>query len=404
MNIFTSENRIINALRGPLCFMSFYLIIVGALSFLPVFDGMNTDNVTPFIWCALASGFVASFVSRDSRVTAVVLSAVLCADLLFYALCGEKFGFGFSVLLSFLFSKYLGEFNMNKLLPLSVVCGVLSGAVLGLAFPLWEKGIRTLASAVSGNAFAFGALGDAYNFMFGELFSDLFYFKDYGGAAVINNSLAVGAVNIFKTDTAEPQSVVSTYLTARYFANIFLPVGIYLSLFKKIKSRFSTPLFLSLVLSVFFGNNILFLLFIFFYNPFLFIAFAVTEALASLGASLVDIRLGFVDNASVIEMIKYMKSGGYFFAVGFVCAALAYFISKYAVEKYDFDTYKFMPPSVKKLFDALGGAENIEKAESDCIIVYNPNLVNILKVDCEVCENRITLNDDDLNMIKEYLN
>lgn len=388
----------------PLCFMSFYLIIVGALSFVPVFDGMNADNVASFLWCALASGFVASFVSRDSKVTAVILSAVLCSDLLFYSLCGESFGFGFSVLLSFLFSKYLGELNMNKLLPLSVLCGVLSGVVLGLAFPMWEKGIRVLAFAVSGNAFAFGALSDAYNFMFGNLFSDLFYFKDYGGATVINNSLAVGAVNIFKTDTTEPQSAVSTYLTARYFANIFLPVGIYLSLFKKIKSRFSTPLFLSLVVSVFFGNNILFLLFIFFYNPFLFIAFAVTEALASLGASLVDIRLGFVDNASVIEMIKYMKSGGYFLAVGFVCAALAYFISKYAVEKYDFDTYKFMPPYVKKLFDSLGGAENIEKAESDCLVVYNPNLVNILKVDCEINENKITLDDDDLKTVKEYLN
>ena len=117
-----------------------------------------------------------------------------------------------------------------------------------------------------------------------------------------------------------------------------------------------------------------------------------------------DIRVGFIDNASVIEMIKYMSDTGYFLAVGLVCGALVYFISKYAVEKYDFDTYRFIPPSVKKLLDALGGAENIEKAENDYVTVYNPNLVNILKIDCEVCENKIMLSDDDLNTIKEYIN
>lgn len=404
MNIFTSENRTVNALSVPICFMSFYFIIVGILSFFPFFDEFDFSKVEPFLWCVVVCAFIASFATRDSKTSAVIVSAVLCSDLLCFSLCKETFGFGFSVLLSFAFSKYLGELKMKYLLPLSVGIGILSGILFGFAFPLWEKGIRTLASVISGNSFAFGGLCDAYNFMFGSLFPDLFYFKDYGGSTVINNSLVAGALNIFKASISQPLSAVSTYLTGRYFANVFLPVGIYLSLFKKIKSRFSIPLFLSLIVSVLFGNNTMFLIFIFFYNPFLFIAFAVGNALASLGSSLVDIRVGFIDNASVIEMIKYMSDVGYFLAVGLVCGALVYFISKYAVEKYDFDTYRFIPPSVKKLLDALGGAENIEKAENDYVTVYNPNLVNILKIDCEVCENKIMLSDDDLNTIKEYIN
>lgn len=384
--------------------MSLFSVILAALSLFSPVDSSFFETAFSFASSVIVAAFIASYVSRDSKVTAVLSSGILCVDLVFYAFSERALGLGLSVFVSFVFVKYLSKLDMKYLAPLSVFCGALLGAAFGLASPLVEKGIQALALAVKGNAFAFGAINDAFTLLFGNFFSDLFYHTDYGAATVLDNKLLAGVVNIFEYAVDSPQSSAATYLTGRYYANIFIPVGIYAALFKKIKSRFSTPLFLATAVSAFFGNNILLLIFILFYNPFLFIAFSLSNALACLGSALSDVRVGFVNNASLFEMFKYMNSPLYFFAIGFVCSALAYFVSRFVLEKYDFDTYKFVPPSVKRLFAALGGEDNIEKLDTDAVIVYNPNLVNILKIDCGICENRITLNEDDLNAMKEYYN
>lgn len=403
MNIFTSKNRIVDSLSVPVCCMSLFAVILGALSFFSPVDFSFFETAFSFASSVLIAAFIASCVSRDSKVTAVLSSGILCFELVFYAFSERALGVGLSVFVSFAFVKYLSKLDMKYLVLLSVFCGALLGAAFGFACPLVEKGIRALALAVKGNAFAFGALNDVFTLLFGNFFSDLFYHTDYGAATVLDNKLLVGAVNVFEYAVDEPHSSAAAYLTGRYYANIFIPVGIYAALFKKIKSRFSTPLFLATAVSAFLGNNVLFLIFVLFYNPFLFIAFSLSNALACLGSALSDVRVGFVNNASLFGMFKYMNSPLYFFSVGAVCCALAYFVSRFVLEKYDFDTYKFVPPSVKKLFDALGGEDNIEKLDTDAVIVYNPNLVNILKIDCDICENRITLNDDDLNTLSEYI-
>lgn len=403
MNIFTSKKRIVNSFPIPIMIMSLYLFAVALLGLPRFVELENGEVVESLLWCAVCGGFFASKVSRDSVPTVVTLCGVLCECFAYYLLTGKALGFGVICISAYFAAKYLSELEMKYLLFVGVGCGFVLGVLLGAVNPLFERGVKALASLIGDNAFAFGALNETYTVLFGSLFSDLFYYKDFSTASIINERLITGAVNVFSQDTSNPASVTSTFLTGRYYATIFLPIGIYASLYKKLKDRFTTPLFLALLVSVLLGNNILFLIFVLFYNPFVFIAFSLCDAIASLGASLTDARVGFTVAPSVFEMVKNINDVGYFLAVGFVCTVLVFFASKYAVEKYDFDSYKPIAPCVKKLVDALGGKENIEKIDSDCVIVYNPNLINILKIDCDICENRIMLSEDDLKTLSDNI-
>ena len=119
-------------------------------------------------------------------------------------------------------------------------------------------------------------------------------------------------------------------------------------------------------------------------------------------ASFLDLRLGYLENGSLIELFKYSNNMLYFIIAGTVLAALTYFLFRIVITKYDFESKMILPRVTNKLVKALGGDENIIKVENGSVIVSNPNLIDVLKVDCEIHENTVTLYYDDYLLLKEY--
>jgi hypothetical protein len=71
------------------------------------------------------------------------------------------------------------------------------------------------------------------------------------------------------------------------------------------------------------------------------------------------------------------------------------------LSKFSIDDNHF-PKKVKKLIESLGGENNIECVKNNNVYVKNPNLVDILKLDCDIHENVVNVNADELNMLKDY--
>jgi hypothetical protein len=143
-------------------------------------------------------------------------------------------------------------------------------------------------------------------------------------------------------------------------------------------------------------------LFIFLYNPVLYFCYLILIAISYLIPILLDIRIGYVDNATIVELFKYANNYFYFILSGVVIALLSYFVFRLVVLKYDFQSKVIYPKEVNYIVKALGGTENIITVSRNKVIVQNPNLINILNLDCEIHENEITLLYDDLQLLKEF--
>ncbi len=403
MNIFTSKDRIINSLNFPVTFMSFVFIV--SYFVVLIFNNNNDiENEISFLWSVLAGGFVASYITFDSKKTVVVSACVLLQNLIFYAVTEHSSGILISVLFAYAVAKLTVSFDLIKLSAFALLLSLLISTVFALLYLPVQNLLRTAADFIGGNSFLFSFINELYTLTFGNDFSELFYYKDYGSAFFINNEITSGAVNAFLTDKSNPASSVAVYLTGKYYTNIFLPIGLYVCLYPKIKDRFFVPFTAALILSVLCGNNLMFCIFMFFYNPIIYIAYLLCSSLCYLFSNLADVRIGFVNGASVVELIQNHNDMAIFLLIGIVATVLMYFVCLFVLSKYDFDFYRYIPKSVKKLVDALGGEKNILNIDSYTVTVKNPNLVNILNIDCDLHENTVNLIDDDYYLLDKYLN
>lgn len=402
MNIFTTNDRIINSLKLPISFMSAFLIIMYFISL--IFGvGDNVQIMSFFIWSALSGGFVASYITHNSEKTVIISSSVITVNVIFYLVNSRTPSILATLFIAYFLCKIIAGFDLTKFCVISIFVSVLLGFSFAYLYILIESFTRFLADLVNTNSFLFSFINEIYTLIIGDDFSQLFYFKDYGSAIFINEEIASGAVNIFSADKANPASAVSVYLTGKYFANIFLPIGIYVCLFSKIKDRYFIPVTISLILSILCGNNLMFSTFLFFYNPIIYLSYVICTSLCYLFINLADVRLGFVDSASLIELVKYSNDILIFIIIGIVSMILMYFLCLVVLSKYDFDFYRYIPKSVRKLIDALGGEKNIISIDSYTVTVKNPNLVNILNIDCDLHENIVNLIDDDYDLLLKYI-
>ena len=70
--------------------------------------------------------------------------------------------------------------------------------------------------------------------------------------------------------------------------------------------------------------------------------------------------------------------------------------------RFDIMNGRYLPKHIKALVTALGGEDNLLKIDGDTLLVKNPNLIDILKIDCEIRQNAVSLYKDELELIKEY--
>jgi hypothetical protein len=138
------------------------------------------------------------------------------------------------------------------------------------------------------------------------------------------------------------------------------------------------------------------------YNPVLYFSYLILIFISYFVSSLLDIRIGFINNGSIIELFKYGNDWFYFILAGVVIAFLSYFTSKLVTSNFDFQNKSILPKEIRKIVKALGGEDNIVKIFRNKVYVENPNLIDIIKLDCEIHENEITLCFDDLELLKEY--
>ena len=120
-----------------------------------------------------------------------------------------------------------------------------------------------------------------------------------------------------------------------------------------------------------------------------------TTILARLG-------IGYTNYGSIVELIMYGNKWIYFAVIGIVVAILSYYLSKLVLSRFDFENMRHFPREVKKLIKALGGEENIQCINHGRLYVDNPNLIDILSIDCEIHENEITLIKDDFDLLQDY--
>lgn len=397
-----NDKRIINFLNYPIAFLSVVVMFVYFASL--IMDNNDSFGLLLSVLCStLVGGFFGYFVFSTTKESICFVSGFLCLNLFYYVFSKSNLSFFVIIIIAFALSYLLREFDYKKVFfaTLLICC------VLGISFCLlnepFSKLLLWLADKVKNSTFAFGVINEIGSVLFSDVFSDMFYYKDFGGSEIIENKLVSGSINLFEASRDIPVSFVSKFLTGKYFANIFLPIGLFLSLFSKVRDRYIISFSATILVSVFLGNNVLLSLFLIFYNPFIYIAYVLCVGLDYLLCTLLDIRIGFVNSASVFEMIRFIQKPIYLILGGLISALLMYFAVQLVLSKYDLDNHRFLPKNVRKIIAYLGGEKNIVELQEGIVVVKNPNLIDILRLDCIIKENAITLNEEDYDILKKYL-
>lgn len=402
MNIFTSKDRLITRLKYPVALLSFYMIAVHISALVLPKPNIDTEAIASLLWSAACGAFVAFYEYKESAKSFAVSLSILSVNAVFYLLTAHPLGLVMSTVLTVLVVMLGKNLDFEYLVITSTLLGVVSGLVFGLLDEPFQMYVKNFAYLIKGRAVLFGILNEVYTPLFGNFFSDLVYNTDCSAATLVNGKIVSGVQKIFLDQPKNPMSSVADYLTGKYFVNIFLALGTAVSLFKKTNKRYFFSFLLPCALSVIFGDNTLLLVFLLFYNPLIFVGFVLVGGAGYFVASLVDIRIGFGGFASVFNLFRYGRSIGYFLLVSVVLAVLMYFVVQIVVVKFDMDNQKYYPKEVRQLVKSLGGERNIENLENGVLTVRNPNLIDILKVDCEIRQNTVILIDNDYNLLKDY--
>ena len=143
-------------------------------------------------------------------------------------------------------------------------------------------------------------------------------------------------------------------------------------------------------------------MFLFFYNPLMLVGYLFAVGVCYLVPALMDIRIGFTDYASVFSLVKYGNSFLWVLLIGAVLAVTMYFIVQMVLARFDMDNQKYYPREVKALVKALGGERNIVSLDGEVLTVRNPNLIDIIKVDCDIHQDKVTLIEKDYEILKDY--
>ncbi len=386
--------KITDYLSKPLIFISAFVLLTGLIPFI------KADDAVGLLSSAFFPLYLVYSVSKNAQKGIICAFCLVSSDLIYYSFSKEHFGVLFTVLISVLLSKFAGDVRISYLFTALFITGAVLSVSAGLIYPLLYEYLKVFSSLITGRGFLFGAVKSIYDILFSDKFSYLFYHTDFGSSTVNSNGVFSGAVDIFKSD---PESrAVSIYLTGRYFVNIFLSLGLFFALFKRLSYESKFAFAAVLVSGIITGDVRLLSLFIILFNPFVFIAYFFVSGAAYFVPDLINLKIGFNDNASIIELIKYGNKWGYFLVTGFVLALLMYFAVRLVIAKFRLSDGNYYPSKVRKIVSFLGGEDNIKSVKQNKVTVNNPNLINIISLDCDIHGNMVILNREDSELIEGY--
>lgn len=390
-------------LSYPFIFGAIFMLIGGVIAELPI-EKIHSpwQDYSQLIINTLCVGFITFYTTKRGKKAVASTVTFTVSELAVFSICGQHYGIIIAVIFAFLSSRIYNAFDLTYSYIINLIAGLMLGILIGAAYPYIQLLLMKICAFFSGRGALFGAFNSLYEILFGKGLSTMFYSKDYTGAIAVEDGFIAGIRGIFESNTADPSYLTSEYLAGKYFANIFLPIGAYTCVYKKLDKNELNAFTLCAIISILFGYNTLFCAFLFLFNPIAYLGYMLVVFAGYYVARLLDIRAGYINEGSIIELIKYGDKWVYFILTGIVLALLSYFVLRICLYRFDYRDNKLLPRQVKQLVSALGGIDNIERINGDMLYVKNPNLINILKIDCDIHENQVSLLYDELEILKEY--
>ncbi|MDD6620996.1 MAG: hypothetical protein PUE75_07955 [Eubacteriales bacterium] len=415
MKMFRFLNKIHSALLVPFVISSLMITLSEMLKlthsilskdfsslFINLSDLLN--KAIPFVFCY----FITLVLSKGKREFKAFWS-VLCLFVTF--VCAKVFGgmslsFLVSVFLSFMFLYCFDRLEAWLALLMTAVLSVLSGILFGYLSDLFDNAVMAVSGFISDkgalSAVLFSACDSLLSLFDIRNLSEGFFSKSFGGSLLFNGEIVTGVKDLFAGGYSG--KLVSTYLSGHYFM-LFAVAGIAGALFLELKSTQKITLIIASVCAVLSGNLFIFLLFIFFESPFMFLSAVAVNILSYLCAYVLNLDMGYVYNGSIFEMIMNMKNGVYLISGGIVFVCIGFFVTRYVVEKHGISDCinVYIPARLQKITKNLGGIANIIRFKDNKLEVRNPKLINTLELDCEIEENEVSSNNELFNELKDYI-
>lgn len=357
-------------------------------------------SIVPYIFCY----FITQYFTNEIRWFKSFWS-VLCL-LVMKTAFGNDISFFAGIIAALFCSFFFEHFNKMISMTVTILTAAIFGILLRYTADIFNDFQMTLAYTISNkgilSSVLFSAVKALLSLFDNDSFADLFFYKSYGGTSIIDNELITGTKDLFQNGYSGEH--IADFLTGHFFL-LFALVGITLAFADNLKGNQKICLIITACCAVISGNTSLLVLFIFLESWHFLLSIILISVLSYLSSVLLDIRIGYLFNGGIIELILNINKPLYLIAGGLVFVAIGFFAAKYTILKFGIsDSLNiYIPTKLNRLVKSLGGIVNIVKIDNDTIEVRNPKLVNNFEIDCEIRENLVQIDDEKINELKEYL-
>ncbi len=357
-------------------------------------------KLVPYVFCYFISMY---FTNSERWLKAFWAVICLCV---FETASGISISFFAGIVAALMYSYFFERFNKYISFSVTLLSSVVFGLAMSYLGDIFKDILMGAARFVSDKglvtAVLFSVISTVLCLFGSNSFNELFYYKSYGGTIVKDDNVITGIKDLFENGYSGEQ--LADYMTGHYFL-LFVILGVMLALADELKAVQKICLLITMLCSFISGDISLALFFVFLESPFLFILITIISAICHVTAHLLDIRMGYLFSGSIVEMFGSIDKPVYFFVCAVVFVAIGYFVTRYSNIKAGISDCLniYIPTRFNHLLNALGGIVNVIKVNDDVAEVRNPKLVNTFDLKCEIRENLVKVEDDEIKELGEYL-
>lgn len=411
MRTYNLFNKIHNSALLAFIISSVFILIAELLQLLGYHISNEADVVllnfsqlllkfVPYVFCYFIS---MHFTNSERWLKAFWAVVCLCV---FETASGISISFFAGIVAALMYSYFFERFNKYISFSVTLLSSVVFGLAMSYLGDIFKDILMGAARFVSDKglvtAVLFSVISTVLCLFGSNSFNELFYYKSYGGTIVKDDNVITGIKDLFENGYSGEQ--LADYMTGHYFL-LFVILGVMLALADELKAVQKICLLITMLCSFISGDISLALFFVFLESPFLFILITIISAICHVTAHLLDIRMGYLFSGSIVEMFGSIDKPVYFFVCAVVFVAIGYFVTRYSNIKAGISDCLniYIPTRFNHLLNALGGIVNVIKVNDDVAEVRNPKLVNTFDLKCEIRENLVKVEDDEIKELGEYL-
>ena len=411
MRAYNLFNKIHNSALLAFIISSVFILIAELLQLLGYHISNEADVVllnfsqlllklVPYVFCYFIS---MHFTNSERWLKAFWAVVCLCV---FETESGISISFFAGIVAALMYSYFFERFNKYISFSVTLLSSVVFGLAMSYLGDIFKDILMGAARFVSDKglvtAVLFSVISTVLCLFGSNSFNELFYYKSYGGTIVKDDNVITGIKDLFENGYSGEQ--LADYMTGHYFL-LFVILGVMLALADELKAVQKICLLITMLCSFISGDISLALFFVFLESPFLFILITIISAICHVTAHLLDIRMGYLFSGSIVEMFGSIDKPVYFFVCAVVFVAIGYFVTRYSNIKAGISDCLniYIPTRFNHLLNALGGIVNVIKVNDDVAEVRNPKLVNTFDLKCEIRENLVKVEDDEIKELGEYL-